>query len=154
MVNIVYSETDEKDITVIKPLWEQLNERHCVLSLYFTLHYETFTFEQRRDDLLNKITNGSMHISLAKDTDSGRYVGYCISTLVHDMGEVDSIFVEESYRSKGIGDALMKKALEWMGTQQANVIRVAVGAGNEEVLPFYARYGFYTRMTVLEQIKK
>ncbi len=86
MVNIVYSETDEKDIAAIKPLWEQLNERHCVLSPYFTLHYETFTFEQRRDDLLNKITNGSMHISLAKDADSGRYVGYCVSTMVNDRG--------------------------------------------------------------------
>ncbi len=157
MATIVYTETDERDIDLIKPLWERLNEHHRALSPRFSSHYEMFTFERRKDDLLHKTKNGLMHICLAKDIDSVRYVGYCVTSLSKDrdcsVGEIESIYVENPYRSSGIGDTLMRKALEWLDSRGANVKRVAVGAGNEEVMPFYAKYEFYVRTTTLEQIK-
>jgi ribosomal protein S18 acetylase RimI-like enzyme len=153
VATIEYIETDEKDIDLIRPLWEQLNEHHRALSPHFSSHYETFTFERRKDDLLHKTKNGLMHICLAKDIDPGRYVGYCISSLLKDrdrpVGEIESIYVNSLYRSNGIGDTLMRKALEWMDTHGADTKKVSVGAGNEDVLPFYARYGFYHRTSTL-----
>lgn len=158
MATIVYTDTDQRNIDMIEPLWVQLNEHHRVLSPHFSSHYEKFTFEERKRDLLTKAGRGLMHISLAKDIDADRYAGYCVSSLLMDgnspAGEVESIFVEKAYQSSGIGDKLMKRALEWMDSMGATTKKVAVGAGNESVLPFYARYGFYTRMTMLEQIKK
>lgn len=158
MATIVYTDTDQKCIDMIEPLWAQLNEHHRVLSPHFSSHYEKFTFEQRKNELLAKAARGTMHVSMAKDIDADRYVGYCVSSLVMDgdspAGEVESIFVEKAYRSSGIGDKLMKRALEWMDSMGATAKKVAVGAGNEGVLPFYARYGFYARMTVLEQLRK
>lgn len=158
MVNVTYIETDERGIDAIKPLWEKLNEHHRQLSPHFAGHYETFKFEQRKADLLRKAEQGLMHIDLAKDMDDDVIVGYCVSTLIKDgseaVGEVDSIYVDEAYRSSGIGDTLMRKALEWMDARGADVKRVSVGAGNEDVFPFYERYGFYPRMTVLQKIKK
>jgi diamine N-acetyltransferase len=158
LVNITYTETDAKDIDLIEPLWEQLREHHRVRSVYFTRHFETVTFEGRKSDLLNKAKNGPMRIDLARDIDANKYVGYCVSSLITDnfdlVGEVDSIYVDADYRFKGIGETLMKKALEWMDAKGASVKTVGVGVGNEEVFPFYARFGFYPRTTHLEQIKK
>ncbi|HTX43640.1 MAG TPA: GNAT family N-acetyltransferase [Methanocella sp.] len=157
MATIEYMETDERDLDLIKPLWEQLNEHHRKLSPHFSSHYEAFTFERRKDGLLHKTRDGLMHICLAKDADSGICVGYSVSSLLNDgghpVGEVESIYVDGPYRAKGIGDALMRKALEWMDTHGAATKKVSVGAGNEDVLPFYARYGFCVRTTTLEQIK-
>lgn len=124
MATIVYTETDHKSIDVIEPLWARLNEHHRVLSPNFSSHYEKFTFEQRRKELLEKAARGLMHISLAKDIDEGRYVGYCVSSVLMDgdspTGEVDSIFVENAYRSCGIGDSLMKRSIEWMDSKGAD----------------------------------
>jgi GNAT superfamily N-acetyltransferase len=158
MATIVYTDTDQRGLDLIEPLWAQLNEHHRVLSPHFSSHYEKFTFEERKRELLDKAGRGTMHVGMAKDIDADRYVGYCVSSLLMDgdspAGEVESIFVEKAYRSSGIGDRLMKRALEWMDSMGATTKKVAVGAGNEGVLPFYARYGFHTRMTVLEQIMK
>jgi ribosomal protein S18 acetylase RimI-like enzyme len=158
MVNIAYIETDGKDIDLVRPLWEQLREHHRARSTNFAPHYEATTFDHRKSDLLYKTKDGLMHIDFAKDMASGRYVGYCISSIVMDhdekVGEIDSIFVDKTYRLEGIGDTLIKKALGWMDLQCVDVKKVSVGSGNEEVFPFYARYGFYPRMTTLEQVKK
>jgi diamine N-acetyltransferase len=158
VATILYMDMDQRNIDMIEPLWVQLNEHHRVLSPHFSSHYEKFTFGQRKGDLLGKAARGLMRITMAKDVDSGQFVGYVVSTLLMDgdapAGEVESIFVEDPYRSSGIGDKLMKKALEWMDSKGAESKKVAVGAGNEGVFPFYAKYGFYTRMTMLEQIKK
>jgi ribosomal protein S18 acetylase RimI-like enzyme len=157
VASIAYTETDEGDIDLIKPLWEKLNEHHRKLSPDFSSHYETFTFEQRKGELLHKTKNGLMRIGLANDIDSGRYAGYCVSSLLKDLGrsvgEIESIYVDSAYRSGGVGDMLMRKTLEWMDSHGADSKKVSVGAGNEEVLPFYARYGFHVRTTTLEQIK-
>src|SRR5208282_159066 len=54
MANIKYIETDQGDIDAIKPLWEKLNEHIRVRSPYFKRHYETFTFDRRKAELLRK----------------------------------------------------------------------------------------------------
>jgi len=158
VATIVYTETDQRSIDTIEPLWAQLNEHHRKMSPNFSSHYEKFTFEQRKNELLEKAARGLMHITLAKDIDAGHYIGYCVSSILMDgdtpIGEVESIFVENEYRSSGIGDKLMNKALEWMDSKGADKKKVSVGAGNEGVLPFYNKYGFYPRMTLLEQIRK
>ena len=158
MANIKYTETNQVDIDAIKPLWEKLNEHIRVRSPYFKRHYETFTFDRRKAELLRKADKGLMHICLASDIDTGKIIGYCISTIIKEVdeteGEIDSIFVDSSYRSAGIGDSLMKKALAWMDALGTSKKRISVGVGNESVFTFYERYGFYPRMTMLQQIKK
>jgi GNAT superfamily N-acetyltransferase len=67
------------------------------------------------------------------------------------VGEIESIFVEAPYRSKGIGKALITRALAWMDSSGAIKKRVSVSDGNEGVWEFYRRFGFFPRMMVLEQ---
>lgn len=90
---------------------------------------------------------------MVRDVDKDIFVGYCISTINSEpAGEVDSFFVEEQYRKQGLGDKLMQRALEWLDINKAKTKIIVVAEGNENVLEFYRRYGFYKRRIVLEQV--
>ncbi len=92
-----------------------------------------------------------MLVELAFDGD--QRVGYCITSLdAEKTGEVESIYVLEAYRGRGIGNALMLSSLAWMQQNGATKRTVIVAAGNEQVFSFYERYGFHIRKTMLEQV--
>jgi ribosomal protein S18 acetylase RimI-like enzyme len=105
--------------------------------------------------LKERYDNDSIHITLALDGE--KLIGYCISIasdfLGEKRGEIYSIYVEPEYRGGIIGDNLMERALKWINGRGARRIVLAVGAGNEAVFAFYARFNFYPRITVLQQVK-
>ena len=152
-MEIEYSETNQNDIDLIAPLWQKLNDHHGAISLHFSDRYPHNTFERRKKDLLNKITGGSMRIDLARDAATGKMVGYCVATVTAaGTGELDSIYILESYRRNGIGEKMMKKAMNWMDGLKVKRKVVQVLVGNEEVYAFYTRYGFQPRCTIMEQV--
>jgi len=111
-VQIEYIEYNKKDLDLIRPLWQRLKEHHEIQSHHFPEHYARLTFNLRKKDLLKKSKYGALRLDLAKDSDTGEHIGYCISTISKDkQGEIDSIYVEPNYRKVGIGDNLMKRAL-------------------------------------------
>jgi ribosomal protein S18 acetylase RimI-like enzyme len=66
-------------------------------------------------------------------------------------GEIESIFIEEAYRTQGIGSTLVTCALAWLDENGSVRNRVPVADGNEAVFGFYKKFGFYPRMKMLEQ---
>lgn len=151
---IKYSHGNQGVLDEIKPLWDGLNEHHLLLSPYFKKHYQTLTFEARKTDFLKKAKKTQMRIDLATDKTTLQNVGYIVSTIDKaKTGEIESIFVNPSYRGFGVGDTLIKKSLEWMDKKGVITKVVEVGVGNEQVFGFYSRYGFYPRKTLLKQIK-
>lgn len=140
-------------LPTVKPLWEKLNHHHKDKSTNFKCRYENFTFEQRVkrlsvDDTLK--TN----IDLIMDNSRNQYIGYCISTVNRDsVGEVDSLYLNSDYRGYGLGDELMERAIKWIDSNEVKSIIIGVAEGNEEVLKFYERYGFYKRTTILERTR-
>lgn len=152
---IKYIHGNQRLLDEIKPLWEMLNEHHMLLSPYFKQHYQTFTFEARKAELLKKTGKNQMRIDIAVDTVAKQPVGYAVATNNKEKtGEIDSIFVAPSYRGFGIGDTLMKKSLEWLDKRKVTSKIVEVAVGNEQAFGFYCRYGFYPRKTLLKQIKE
>jgi ribosomal protein S18 acetylase RimI-like enzyme len=71
--------------------------------------------------------------------------------LEEKTGEVESLFVDAAYRSEGIGSALVTRGLAWMDSFGVVRKQVSVSDGNEAAWEFYRKFGFYPRMTVLEQ---
>jgi len=153
MRKIEYSETDQRGLDSVEPLWLKLNKHHKSRSRHFKNYFKNYTFETRKQGLLEKSHQGTMHIGLATDANTGKLVGYCISTISGSHGEVDSIYIEKEYRYSGIGSNLIKKAIAWMDKMSVSKRIVAVAAGNEEAFGFYARYNFYPQMNILEQIQ-
>jgi diamine N-acetyltransferase len=156
MEGIVFSTTDIREIERIRPLWLQLNEHHHERARAFRTWYETVTFDDRKRYFEKAAKAGILRIALAQDPATGRCVGYCAGSLTADekYGEIESVFVEAPFRSSGVGTALVRLTLAWMDAAGAVRKRVAVSDGNEEAWAFYRRFGFYPRLTVLEQTRE
>lgn len=153
-MHVIYEVTTEEGLDLIGPLWLELRQMHRARSTHFKVRLGSKSFEERREELLEKAAGGLMRVELARSED-GRAVGYCVSSLGTDMtGEVDSIFVTAAYRGMGIGTALMEGALRWMDNLGAKRKVIMAIVGNEEVHAFYARFGFLPRSVVLEQAQQ
>lgn len=152
MQPVEYQETDITGIERIRPLWVQLNRHHHANARAFRDIYAGWTFDDRKAYFTTVAQKGSLRIDLAFDPEHGRYAGYCISSLSKDRaGEIESIYVDETYRMLGIGTNLLTRALTWLNNNGSIRNRVSVADGNEAAFPFYRKFGFYPRMTVLEQ---
>ena len=136
----------------VAPMWEKLKIHHSMISANFSEEFLNKTFASRKTDLIKKSKPGKLRVDLARSKENGAYVGYCISTINKDnAGEVDSIFVEEKFRAKAIGEKLVKKALKWMDDEKVKSKIIMVASGNEGVLPFYEKFGFLPRFIMLKQ---
>jgi ribosomal protein S18 acetylase RimI-like enzyme len=155
MPSIEYRRTDIREIDCIRPLWCLLNEYMSTQTTNFQSHFEQMTFEKRKAYFEKLADTGTLCIDLAFDSrESNLYVGYSVSSLSQEKtGEIESIFVDDPYRSRGIGSNLVTRALAWLDENGSTKNRVSVSEGNETVWNFYKKFGFYPRMTVLEQKK-
>ena len=134
----------------ISALWESLNELHGTLSPHFHEAFEKRTFHDRKEELIAKSQVGRLRIDIACTRGQRKAIGYCVSTVDREgNGEIDSIFVEESYRHRGIARQLMTSATSWLESLGVNQKRVVVAFGNDEVLSFYTKFGFYPRSFTL-----
>ncbi|GAA0720049.1 GNAT family N-acetyltransferase [Clostridium malenominatum] len=135
----------------IKPLWEKLNKHHEANSDHFSDSFMNLKFEIRKKKFVND-NSLEVKVDLIKDVERDLYIGYCISIINKELiGEIESLFVEKEYRKYGLGDKLMNRALEWLNSNQVKTKIIGVTEGNENVLEFYKRYGFYKKRVILEQ---
>jgi len=151
MATIEFLEGDGNLLARVEPLWVKLNQHHAAYSAHFADWFARRTFAQRRASLCDK-THVALRVDLVKEAEAGQTVGYCVASVSEArVGEIDSLYVEPAYRGQGIGDSLMKRALAWLDSQGVTAKQLGVAVGNERVLAFYARYGFYPRLTILLQ---
>jgi diamine N-acetyltransferase len=137
---------DFSRINEIRNLWEALNSHHLKNSTYFTDHFSRFTFETRVESLSKK--DKLVFFVALRDEEK---LGYAVVSINEGVGEVDSLFVIEAYRSMKLGHVLFLKALDWLAGSDCSRIHVAIAEGNEIAMAFYERYGFRKRMTVMEK---
>ncbi len=136
----------------IEPLWCELRDLHSSKSAHFSDRAMDMEFESRRLDLLEKSVGGHILVQIMclNGESETKDVGYCISTVgLNGIAEIDSIYVAEGYRNNGLGGKLIKGAMEWIDEHDIKEVRSSVEWGNEDVLPFYKRYGLYPKSIVL-----
>jgi ribosomal protein S18 acetylase RimI-like enzyme len=150
-MNISIVEKDITEIEIIKPLWEKLNLIHLDKSVYFKSKYESFTFDKRMESIYKKAQKGIIKLALLLDNDKRVYIGYCLSSIEEDLGEVESIFIEKQYRKLGLGDKLMNNTLDWFESKGIKNIQINVVYANDGALPFYERHGFYIGNYILKK---
>jgi ribosomal protein S18 acetylase RimI-like enzyme len=128
----------------IGPLWHELRSHHAALDPTWRDGLLSAGFDERKSDLIYKSEGGRMVVLLALAGD--QTVAYCVCTVTRDRdGEVDSLFVTASHRRRGIGDALMSRAMAWLAERATKSLAVEVMACNAEALRLYERYGFRPR---------
>jgi diamine N-acetyltransferase len=148
---ITIQELDKKDLYLVEPLWRELNTLHKNKSVHFRDDFRGFRFEKRTQKLLKM---ARLLILLCRDNETKRDIGYCIASINENMeGEIDSIYIKPAFRKEHLGAALMEKSLEWFAAENIQNIEILVAYGNEEVLPFYRKFGFYPRTYKLKKRK-
>ena len=141
--SLEYRELPFAELSLIRPLWEELSAYHVALSPPFAALRAARTFEARRKDWLTKSESGKLRIegvSVALETTP---IAYCITSLTSaGRGEIESLFVAADRRRMGIGSELVRRALGWLSQNQATSKNVVVAFGNEATLEFYRQFGF------------
>lgn len=148
---IRFLEGGEELLEKVGPLWKRLNEHHQNISIHFFQQLQQVTFAQRQEHWLNEMKSGQLRIDLAQTEVSNEFVGYCVTICNQNHGEIESIFVDDTYQKMGIGHCLMTRALDWLDRQSVKTKGVSVAVGNEKVFQFYKKFGFLPRATTLEQ---
>ena len=151
-MNISLVEKDINEIQLIKPLWEKLNLIHFNKSVYFKSKYEKFKFEKRMESINRISENGTVKLDVILDNDTMEYVGYCLSLIEDNIGEIESIFIEKQYRGYKLGDKLMINALNWFESNSITNVQINVVYANDKAIPFYEHYGFYVGNYILKRV--
>jgi diamine N-acetyltransferase len=151
---IIYTQMGKEGLDAIADLWRKLTLHHKELAPeVFKTHYDKYEFNGRKNQLLEKSRNGDLLVDLATDKSTGALVGYCVSSVTEkNEGELESIYIEKEYRRSHIGDHFIINSIKWMNAHKVERKVIAVAAGNEEALGFYQKYGFYTRVHMLQQV--
>lgn len=78
-----------------------------------------------------------------------KVVGYLIGMVRWgNVGHILAIAVDESYRREGVGSALLLNAIERLGSNGANKIKLEVRISNEAARRFYGKIGFEQKKVV------
>ncbi len=147
-----YRVVGEDKLEAVRPLWEKLRAHHSPLLSCFPGERPPFIFEPRKQEMLAKARGGKIRVELVSISTDAPDIAYCVSTVSEaGRGEVDSMFVEERFRGRGIGSELIRHALAWMESLGASSKVVTVAHANGQALAFYQRFGFRPRTILLQQ---
>lgn len=140
---IVFAEGGEELLGEIRGLWEELNRYQGERSIHFAEEFAGFRFAFRRERLREKAGRGALRVEIARERGRPEPIAYCVSSAGRDgSGEIDSLFVGERHRGRGIGGTLLRRALRWLDASGAGPATVVVAEGNARAREFYERRGF------------
>ena len=133
----------------IGPLWRRLASLHAGFSPHFSEYFRQQTFAARKRELIAKAFRKQLHVIIARSFD-GEAIGYAVGTINNcRVAELDSLFVEKSFRTRGTGSRLVGMMIAWFERHHPESITVNAAVGNESVFAFYRRFGFFPRVTTL-----
>ncbi len=127
-------------IDIIEPMWVSLNEMHKAFDRRIGLPVRTTTWPERKKQLIGK-SGFKANIELIYE--KGELCGYCYSTIDRqDIGEIESLFIDERFRCMGCGKLLVESALGFFEENKAADIRIWVHPANTRAMSFYWQFGF------------
>ena len=131
-------------IDSVGPLWERLKAHHLEIDTVYPDSIRKADFEKRKEELMQR----DHHlVELAIPAGSDLAVGYCLTSVnERNVGELDSIFVDEPFRGCGIGKRLVRQSLEWMDAMNVGAKKVYVLEVNQEAVELYKEFGFKVRL--------
>jgi ribosomal protein S18 acetylase RimI-like enzyme len=77
-----------------------------------------------------------------EDVDGGRVIGYLQLGAAEGVGYVSELVVSPGYRRLGLGEALLRWALAWFGSQGLSGAALTVNTDNAPAIALYRKLGF------------
>ncbi len=149
-------EASLRNIKVIQELYERLliNDRQ----FDSTLNVDWPASNTARRYFVNRLENkdGVGFIAKMNTIDVGYLVGSIVPSYayrtVHQVAELENMYVLEEYRCMGVGEELGKAFFRWCKNKKVLRVKVEISAGNDRALNFYKKLGFKDYVIQLEGI--
>lgn len=74
--------------------------------------------------------------------DAAGVVGFAVGMVVGELGELESVAVEQAWQRRGVGEALCREIVHWCKGEGAKEVELEVRAGSRGARRMYARLGF------------
>lgn len=149
---MIIRKAEQKD----KPAFVEIEKEFCRLyrARGFNEHLDPIPCnevpESFFEEAFNKLLSGDFFFYVAEE--SGEVLG-CIEAEIVEVyekelykitkaGHINSVFVLEKYRGRGIGTNLINKAINWMKSKDIQVCTLGVVYGNNEAIKVYEKMGF------------
>ena len=132
---------------LIKDLWIKNKQYHIDIETSFKQQYEMLFFESRMKELFED-KEKEYKLSIVKDEQE--IVGYCISCIKDNNGEILSIHILEKVRNSGVGRKLMNEHIDWMKNKRCEKIGLYVSPNNDKTVKFYKSLGFEENLVYME----
>lgn len=146
---------DSMDIDAIQPTWEELTVHHAKTSKYFNEFFSNYPFEVRKSKLIKGARGGKIKIDLLIDSSTKSVYGHCLSIIREDLsGELESLYINPVARGLSFGKVFVERAMTWFDREGVDKIGIEVAVGNDDVLSFYQKFGYYTFSYNLKKINK
>jgi GNAT superfamily N-acetyltransferase len=84
--------------------------------------------------------NGKGDVRICAAKDSGRVIGFCFGTKKEEFNEITALYVLFQYQGRGIGTALARAVLGWLGKDKRIALNLVVY--NKKAGSFYEKLGF------------
>ena len=90
----------------------------------------------------------------------GRTVGFLLGEIrqrpgvfmEREYGYISDVFVQEPYRRRGAGKALVEGALKWFEGKRVSRVRLRTDARNALAAGFWERMGFHTTVLTMDRL--
>jgi ribosomal protein S18 acetylase RimI-like enzyme len=89
-----------------------------------------------------------------------RMVGFLLASverpagifMEREYGHVFAVYVQETYRGKGVGRALVAAGLGWFGERRMSRVRVSTDMKNTLGVEFWRKLGFQTMVVTMDKL--
>lgn len=142
---VVLRSARDGDYDVLRDLWRELMDLHVDLDPRFTLSENA---DQRFFNYL-ETARGRDDYRVRLAIVDGQPVGFAISCVLPNspvyrarwIGYINDLCVTQSMRRRGIGEVLVKDAVDWLRSNGAETVEVYVARRNEDAQRFWRRIG-------------
>lgn len=90
----------------------------------------------------------------------GQAVGFLVGSIERppgvfmerEYGHISDVYVQEPYRRKGVGKALVAEALQWLDIKRVGRVRLQTDARNTLGFEFWKKLGFQTTVLTMDKL--
>lgn len=134
------------DADVLIQLWQEMMDQHARWDARFRFEEGASREFQRRITGMIRSSRACVVVAEVR----GRVIGFATGELTSRpetypagrYGFISELFVQEEYRHRGIGTALVQQILEWMRGRGVTVVELLAAERNAGGRAFWERLGF------------
>lgn len=135
---------EEKDLEVVRFLWDVLNRHHMNHSKHFSMCYAVLDFDHVKE---NVYQCEDYRLEIVYDND--KPLGFILGSINHGLGDLCCLYLYDDLRGKGLGSYLVHRMKIWFETKGIEHANVIVPSGSENLILFFKKQGFKTSKFVM-----